>query len=217
MTVQRPPAIIFDWDNTLVDTWSIIHHALDVTFNAMGHRPWTLEEVRDRVRASARDTFPRLFGARAEHAMEIFYDAFERHHLVHLRALEGAEPMLEALQDSEILLTVLSNKKGELLRREADHLGWTPYFHRLVGANDAVRDKPAIESVEMALADSGVGLGPSVWFVGDTDMDMECALRAGCQPVLLRAEPPSPDEFSEPDKVWHISDPHSLLALLPKS
>ena len=60
--LPAPKALLFDWDNTLVDTWSVIHHALAVTFEAFGRTPWTLEETRQRVRASARDAFPELFG-----------------------------------------------------------------------------------------------------------------------------------------------------------
>ena len=47
-------------------------------------------------------------------------------------------------------------------------------------------DKPAVAPVEMALAGSGVARGPDVWFVGDTDIDMTCAVNAGCYTVLLR-------------------------------
>ena len=53
----RPVALLFDWDNTLADTWPAIHHALAVTFRAMDREPWTFEETRARVRASARDSF----------------------------------------------------------------------------------------------------------------------------------------------------------------
>tara|TARA_R100001086_G_scaffold137349_1_gene71705 strand:- start:1375 stop:1527 length:153 start_codon:yes stop_codon:yes gene_type:complete len=38
-----PRAVVFDWDNTLVDTWPIIHDALNHTFRAWGLREWTLE------------------------------------------------------------------------------------------------------------------------------------------------------------------------------
>ena len=56
-----PKALVFDWDNTLVDSWVMIHRALERTFIAMGRRPWTLDEAKRRVRASARDAFPKLF------------------------------------------------------------------------------------------------------------------------------------------------------------
>ena len=61
-SAPKPKALVFDWDNTLVDSWGTIHAALAETFEAMGHVPWTLEETRQRVRYSMRESFPKLFG-----------------------------------------------------------------------------------------------------------------------------------------------------------
>lgn len=194
---RRPVALLFDWDNTLADTWPAIHHALAATFRAMGREPWTFEETRARVRASARDSFPALFGAQAEAAMEVFYRTFGADHLAKLRERPGATDMLERLAAAGFYLAVVSNKRGDLLRQEADALDWTRLFKRLVGANDAAHDKPAVAPVRMALADAGLVPGPETWFVGDTDIDLTCAVNSGCLPVLLRAEPPSPGEFAD--------------------
>ncbi len=212
MTLVRPRALLFDWDNTLIDSWGAIHHALKVTFEAMGRQPWTLDETRQRVRRSAREAFPELFGARAEEAAGIFYQAFESDHLETLEAREGAEALLRGLAESGgYYLAVVSNKRGDLLRREAARLGWDGFFERLVGANDAARDKPAVDAVEMALGDSGLAPGPEVWFVGDTDIDMLCAANAGCLPVLLRAEPPGAGEFAGSEPGVHVSGCVQLL------
>ncbi len=186
--------------------------ALVVTFEAMGQKPWTLDETRARVRRSAREAFPELFGTRAEEAAEIFYGAYESGHLENLRPGEGAEPMLRALADRGLhYLAVVSNKRGDLLRREAAHLGWESYFTRLVGALDAARDKPAVEAVELALAGSGLTPGPEIWFVGDTDIDMACAVEAGCLPVLLRPDPPGPGEFEGAAPRLHVTGCTQLL------
>lgn len=201
MTLPCPPlpaprAILFDWDNTLVDSWVVIHHAMTATFAALGVRPWTLEETRRNVRKSARDSFPALFGERADEATAVFYRTYEADHLAQLRALPGAEAMLRALAaDGKLLLGVVSNKRGHLLRLEAAALGWDKYFESLVGANDAARDKPAPEVVDFALAGSGIAAGPAVWFVGDTDIDILCAYNSGCTSVLLRREAPAAGEF----------------------
>jgi len=215
VTLPLPRALLFDWDNTLVDTWTVIHHAINRTFAEMGHPQWTLEETRARVRASARDSFPFLFGARAEEATELFYRIFETDHLAKLRAHAGATEMLEGLAGrGDIYLAVVSNKRGPILRREAAHLGWDRFFVRLVGANDATRDKPAAEAVEMALAGSGLAPGPDVWFVGDTDIDMACAVNTGCQPVLLRETPPEDGEFGPQVPRIHVPDCAALLDLI---
>ena len=214
MILEPPRAILFDWDNTLVDTWVVIHQALATTFEALDLEPWTLAETQARVRSSARDTFPQMFGARAEEAMGVYYETFEAVHLEMLQALPGAAAMLERLAADGLVLSVVSNKQGRLLRREAAHLGWSPWFHRLVGANDAARDKPARAAVELALEASGVAPGPDVWFVGDTDIDMLCAHRTGCRPVLLRPRGPHAAEFAEAAPDHHVESCAALLELV---
>jgi phosphoglycolate phosphatase len=82
-----------------------------------------------------------------------------------------------------------------------------------VGANDAPHDKPAVEAVDLALEGSGLTRGEAVWFVGDTDIDMLCAQRAGCLPVLLRAEPPAPEEFGEAAPRCHVTTCEALAEL----
>jgi len=57
-----PKAVIFDWDNTLVDSWGTIQAALNMTFDDFGLETWTLEQTKQRVARSMRDSFPILFG-----------------------------------------------------------------------------------------------------------------------------------------------------------
>src|SRR5690606_5838063 len=103
-----------------------------------------------------RDAFPVMFGERWEEARQIFFRAFEEVHLRELRALPGAAELLQHASDSGIFLGVVSNKTGPYLRLEAEHLGWNRHFHRVVGATDAPRDKPAPDPVHMALDGLGI-------------------------------------------------------------
>jgi phosphoglycolate phosphatase len=192
-----PRAILFDWDNTLVDTWETIHAALVVTLKRMGHPPWTLAETKQRVSHSLKNSFPKLFGARWNEARQIYIDSYAAIHLDRLVPAEGAEDMLEALTARGLLLGVVSNKTGASLRIEAAHLGWSRYFTRLVGAGDASADKPDPAGFVLALAESGVKLGPEVWYVGDTGLDMESATRAGITGVLLGAPHGDPAELAK--------------------
>ena len=137
------------------------------------------------MRHSLRDAFPRLFGARWDEARKLYMDTFTSVHLERLAALAGAVDLLDALKARGLYLAVVSNKTGRVLRREAEHLGWTPYFARLVGAGDATEDKPAAAPMHLALEGSGITAGNDVWYVGDTAVDMECAANAGCLGVLL--------------------------------
>lgn len=190
-----PKALLFDWDNTLVDSWGTIHDAWVHTLAAMGHRPWTLEETRANVRKSLRDSFPEIFGGRWEVARRLYMERFKAIHLERLTPLTGAAELLRGASGRGTWLGVVSNKTGPVLRREADALGWTPLFARLVGAADASADKPDPAVVELALEGSGLAAGTDVWLVGDTGIDMECALNAGCVPVLVGPEPSDAEEF----------------------
>ena len=181
----RPSAILFDWDNTLVDSWATIHEALNHCMAAMGKPLWSLADTREKVRLSLREAFPYHFGERWEEARTIYLNRFEAIHLDRLRPLPGRTELVEALAAEGIYLGIVSNKTGEFLRREVDRLGWSGYFGSIVGAGDASVDKPAAAPVALALAPGGISPGETVWFVGDTAVDMECALNSGCIPVLL--------------------------------
>ncbi|WP_338662732.1 HAD family hydrolase [Pararoseomonas sp. SCSIO 73927] len=182
--MTRPSAIIWDWDNTLADGWPAIRAGLNAAFRDAGLPEWTLEEVKERVRKSLRDSFPGIFGDRWEHARDIFYAAVRATHLEVLRPMPGAEAALRGAARIAPM-AVLSNKGGSLLRAEADHLGWTPLFCALVGAGDCAADKPDPIPMRVACAACGVTPGASVWYVGDNALDMDAARRAGLLPVLL--------------------------------
>ncbi len=197
--LPRPAAILFDWDNTLVDTWPCIGRATNITLEAMGKEPWTFEEIKARVAGSLRDTFPKIYGERWEEAREIYYKAFTDVHLEMLTPLPNAEDVLRIAKDQNIYLGVVSNKTGKYLRAEADHLGWTPYFGRLVGAQDAPRDKPEPDPIHLALLQNNVKAGPEVWYVGDAPIDVICGRNAGCSTVLIGAKTAEYKGESNPD------------------
>lgn len=196
MSLKRPSAVLFDWDNTLIESWGVIHEAMSLTLLAMGQKAWSRDETEFRVRGSLRDTFPDLFGIRWREAEKVFYDSFSTIHLQHLKPIAEAEGLLADLQAMGCYLAVISNKRGPFLRREAEHLGWAHYFSKLAGAGDAARDKPAADHVELALSAGGPPAGPDVWFVGDADIDLVCAWNTGCRPILLRAKSPEAGEFA---------------------
>ena len=191
LSLPRPRALLFDWDNTLVDTWPCIGKATNITLEAMGHAPWTPEEIRRRVAGSLRDTFPKIYGERWEEARDVYYKAFGDVHLEMLESLDGAEDLLTLAQGAGLYLGIVSNKTGRYLRAEADHLRWTRYFGRLVGAQDAPRDKPDPAPALLALSTGNIPAGPNVWFIGDAPIDVACGRAVGCTTIMLGPAPPA--------------------------
>jgi len=183
--LPRPAAVLWDWDNTLVDGWAAIAAGLNAAFAAFGLPAWSLEETRARVRRSLRESFPEIFGPEWERARDIFYAEVRARHLSVLSPMPGATLALRAVAEAGLPQGVISNKQGPLLRAEAAHLGWATLFRALVGAGDAAADKPDPAPFRLALAACGIGAGPEVWYIGDTALDMQAARAAGCTAVLL--------------------------------
>ena len=87
---DRPLVLLFDWDNTLVDGWAGITAALNAAFGAFGKPLWTIEDTKNRVRVSLKESFPVMFGDAWERARDIFYDTFHGDHLDHVSPMPGA-------------------------------------------------------------------------------------------------------------------------------
>lgn len=213
-----PKAVIFDWDNTLVDSWGTIQTALNMTFDDFGKERWTVEETKQRVARSLRDSFPALFGEdRWEDAKDSFYAHFQAIHLETLTPLDGAHDLLCALRDNGTYVGVVSNKNGDFLRKEADHLGWTGFFGKIVGATDAARDKPAPDPVHLAMGDSSAVQYENLWFVGDSVVDIQCARNVGATAILIGDEITGHNDAQNsatlrPD--WHFSDCEALVRVV---
>jgi phosphoglycolate phosphatase len=216
LNLLKPKAILFDWDNTLVDSWTVISDALNYTLESFGKKPWNIIETKARVRKSLRDSFPDLFGEKWEKAAEIFYKRFDDIHISRLKPIEGAQQMLDGILEQQIFMGIVSNKRGDYLRKEVWQLGWDKYFASFVGATDTANDKPSTEPVALALTDCAHKSGAYVWFVGDANIDMECAYNANLTPILLRKEPPHHEEFIDHPPAFHLVDCQALSKLIKK-
>ena len=172
---------------------------------------WSVEDTRNRVRVALRESFPIMFGNEWERARDIFYDRFRADHLSHVTPMAGAPEALEAA--AAWPRGVVSNKAGLYLRAEVAHLGWASHFAAVVGAGDARADKPDPAPILMALEQIGHSPGASVWYLGDTALDMVAARAAGVTAVLIgNASHDGGVEHAAPD--IHLNSAHELAAWL---
>jgi len=189
MSVLIPPfpkAVIFDWDNTLVDTWPAITSALNKVRAIHGLETWTCDEARIKSAKALRETFPLWFGDDWENMRDVFYDHYNHVHIEQLRAMPGAYDLLQWLAEKGLPLFIVSTKKNVLLNLELQHLGWRDFFVSVYGSLDTPKDKPNRMPVDAALEKGGLKAdNPEVWFVGDAQSDVECALNSGCMPVMV--------------------------------
>ncbi len=215
--LPKPRAVIFDWDDTLVDNWDTAFKALNTALVHMGAKPWTEEEARRRSGPSARDLFTGLFGAdRWKEADKVYYDTFCALVLDNVKLHDRAEDFLKGLKENGVYMAVVSNKRNPLLSREVEHLGFNKYFTKVIGAGEAKADKPDPAPLLLALEGSGIPAGPDVWYIGDSHTDMMCALRAGCTAVLIETKPPPEDLLAQYPPTGRVRHHRDLMELLDR-
>lgn len=210
---KKPPfprAILFDWDNTLVDTWEGMHRAMNATLIAMDHEPWTMEQAKQRMNRSLRNSFPELFGERWHDAHDVFYAAFMEGHLETLKSLPGTEEMLKTFYEMKIFMGIASSKVGPMLRKEIAYFGWEKYLPGVVGAGDAEKDKPGKEAALFALSGTNIELGEEVWVVGDLPIDVEFARKVGATSIVMNSSLSNNDEFGDHAPDWFVDSCEDL-------
>ncbi len=215
--------VFFDWDNTLVDSWGLVHDSMQATLRGLGEAEWSAEETKARLGASLRENFPRLFGDRAEQARSLYRAYFLSRHLERIRAFAGSQGLLADLSSASssahfsIRMAIISNKIGGALRAEVAHLGWQKYFGAVLGAEDCASDKPDPACMTEALSRLGLpaSAGASVIYIGDSTVDMEFAQRSGALGILL-SDAKMDSRFEEYPAHHQARDFTSLRALLTR-
>lgn len=180
---RRPQAVLFDWDNTIVDTHHVILDAVNKTLNDLG-KPAIGNYLNNLERISY---FRDLFGDDWEKAYLIlkFHLKEESHHklIVFPEVIE----VLKYLREKGIFVGVVSNKFGELLRDEVQYLKLNHYFDVIVGSGDTDQDKPSPKPLLHSLKSAEIQINQeNVYFIGDGLVDMQCAQKAGVTGIIYR-------------------------------
>jgi phosphoglycolate phosphatase len=183
---NMPQAVLFDWDNTLVDTFPLIHASINHALTTFGMPTWTLEESKIRIQHSSRESkLSSHFGERWEEAVACYRGYYQEKHIEELLPAPGALSLLKTLQNLNIPMAIVSNKTVDLIHAEVDHLLWRPFFSAIFASGDAENDKPAPDLGLLALGKMAIEAGPHVWFVGDAPVDWHCAKALGCVPIPI--------------------------------
>jgi len=182
---SSPDAILFDWDNTLVNNWDPIFISYNETLKKLGLKKKSKEETLKNAKYSLRETFPNLFKEDWRKARKIFYKTFKKIHLQKIKPLPKVEKVLKIINKKKIPCGVISNKDGDLLRKEIEKLGWKKYFKILVGANEAKKDKPSKYPLLLALNKISLKPNKNIWYVGDNDIDVKFAKKNKCLSIFI--------------------------------
>jgi phosphoglycolate phosphatase len=138
----------------------------------------------------------------AKKAVEIFRERYEEIFLEKTYLAPGVLGTLRKLKELGYKIGVLSNKLGEKLRRLIKHLGISEFIDIAIGEGDILHHnknavmKPDPRTVYFIVEELGVSPEKTV-IVGDTEVDMETAIRANMSFVALYSSSRTPKYFEE--------------------
>jgi phosphoglycolate phosphatase len=184
--ILKPRAVFFDWDGTLVDSFEFLYRAHNHVRGVLGFDSFSIETFGGYFGQPREKLYTEIYGEHREEAKTHFEAFVLANHVNDLKPLDGAAEVLSWYADAGIPMGVVTNKKGDLVRKEIANFGWEKHFVTVVGAAEAAEDKPSAAPLLLALEKAGFHAPHGdIVYVGDTDNDLLCAQAAGCGSVLI--------------------------------
>ena len=204
-SIKPPRAVFFDWDGTLVDTLVFLEGAHDHILKTLGMEAQEKGWFTDYFGQPRDFIYKGIYTDQRVEAQRLFEEYVQANHIGPLQPMDGAQEMLQLLQDHNIPMGIVTNKIQEFVAPESTHFGWDHYFKTIVGAGEASEDKPSAAPLLLAIERAELDMDISdIWYVGDTRADMGCAKNAGAKMVYL--------EYLSRDDEWLTKYPPLLRA-----
>lgn len=173
-------AVLFDFDMTLVDSSSAIHHCTNLLARRFGLGEVPMEVVRAAIGVPIEESWRSFWGEFRQEWLDCYRSSFRDEELTRIKLYPNALSTINELRSCGVKLGVASNRR--YASRAVSETGLTPLLDVVVGLEDVERAKPEPDCLLKGLAGLGVAARMAV-FVGDTDIDMKTALAAGVRGI----------------------------------
>lgn len=185
---QKPAAVVFDLDGTLVDSLRDIAEAMNECLESFGLQPRPIMDYRYLVGEGVPTLCKRAIGAThpelVEPLIEVVRIRYRERPLRHTRPYAGIPELVHRIRLAEIPLAVLSNKPDEMTRMVVQEFWPNGEFAVVRGYVEEQLRKP--DPTELIRICEMLGVQPrDAWLVGDTPTDLETAARAGVRCVAV--------------------------------
>ncbi len=176
--------VLWDMDGTVLDTLEDLWAAVNVSLRRFG----LPEASMDAVRAGLGNGAAHLIScvcpaARREEVLAFYKPWYDAHCNLRTRPSEGILPLMERLKAAGIRQALISNKPDPAVR-ELARFYFPDLLETAVGESEGVRRKPEPDAVLYAVEQMGLAAGDCV-YVGDTEVDLETARRAGMDCIAV--------------------------------
>ena len=178
--------VIFDMDGTLLNTLDDIRDSVNTIMDRYGYPQRSMDEIKSFVgNGVIRLLELSVPGGESNPAFENCLREYKEHYRSNMlhktAAYAGILELLQALQQRKCSLAIVSNKFDRAVK-DLNELFFKEYIQVAVGESEAVRKKPAPDSVVAALKELGVS-SENALYVGDSEVDIQTAKNAGLKGV----------------------------------
>jgi len=170
--------VLLDLDGTLIDAFAPIIHAMRETLQYF-ELPAMSDAAIRRHTGRGDCSMTALFGDKKEQAAQYFIQVHDQTYLNDIQIMQGAEALMQWLQDKHIPMAVVTSKGQYRAEAQLEKLGWLPYFSCVIGKLEGRASKPDPEPLLLACEQMHLNI-QDVIMVGDGEADMKAASRAGC-------------------------------------
>ncbi len=220
-------AVLFDLDDTLLDSAGARVQALKEVFDEAGLRHYEASRFLNNLGGSPLTRALERLQVEQKIKSDLFM-AYRRAYWLgkpgSISLFPGVREMLETLRSQKIVLGIVTQKGRDFdfegkrvgAAGELDKLGILGMFSVIIGFEDVSRQKPDPSGVLLALDKIGVESQKAV-VVGDSNADMEAARSAGCLSCLATwgvENSPTPENITAD---FIIGSPGELVRLFRRN
>lgn len=205
--------IVFDLDGTLIDTLDDLSAAMNAAMRQLRLPEHSPQVCRRMIGDGIRTFALRAVGPNHEHladrAVELMRAEYQKNLVVHSRVYQGLSEVIQQIRTAGVRMGVITNKHQKEAGLIIRHF-FGDRIVTVVGVSEATPVKPDPTGTLRVLTELGVSPAQAL-FVGDSDVDIETARRAG-MPFLgvswgfrgrkALAEAGAVDIIDQPAELW---------------
>jgi phosphoglycolate phosphatase len=167
--------VVFDWDGTLMDSEAHIVNSMQRALADLQLPSRSRDSVRDIIGLGLREAMEKLLPGEDDSVYQSLTDRYRYHFLADdpCQPFDGAEAVLQALQEAGYLLAVATGKGRPGLDRVLESTGFGRYFVETRCADEA-RSKPHPQMLQ-DIMDTLATAPEQTLMVGDTEYDLQMA------------------------------------------
>ncbi len=210
--------VIFDLDGTLVNSLNDLADSTNFALKECGFPTHSLESykyfVGNGIQNLTAKTIPEEF--RTDENCKKVYDAFMKYYRVHYKdktkSYNGIMKLVKDIKALNLKIAVVTNKSQEMALKVVEKL-FGNEFEIVFGKQENYPAKPDPTLTLKTMADLGATPTECI-FVGDSGVDMQTAINAGCNSIGVLWGFRSEEELKDNGADYIVDDPNEILSII---